>query len=57
MLIAKSVRYVLDVPGNYTPIFPVAGTAYFLGLAPLHYFSPRRYPIGAGPESIKGKRS
>lgn len=57
MLIAKSVRYVLDVPGNYTPIFPVAGTAYFLGLAPLHYFSPRRYPIGAGPEPIKGKRS
>lgn len=41
MLMAKYAGWVLDAVGTYTPIFIVAGTAYWLALAALHLLSPR----------------
>ena len=33
--------YVLDAIGSYTPLFVVAGAAYFLALLSVHLLSPR----------------
>jgi len=41
MLMAKYAGWVLDAVGSYTPIFIVAGAAYWLALAALQLLSPR----------------
>jgi ACS family hexuronate transporter-like MFS transporter len=41
MLMSKYAGWVLDSIGSYTPIFIVAGAAYFLALAAIHLLSPR----------------
>jgi ACS family hexuronate transporter-like MFS transporter len=41
MLMAKYAGWVLDAVGTYTPIFVVAGAAYWLALAALQLLSPR----------------
>lgn len=41
MLMAKYAGYVLDEIGTYTPLFAVAGFAYFLALLAVHLLSPR----------------
>jgi ACS family hexuronate transporter-like MFS transporter len=41
MLMAKYAGYVLEVVGTYTPIFAVAGSAYFVALLAIHLLSPR----------------
>ena len=41
MLMAKYAGYILDTVGTYTPIFAVAGSAYFVALAVIHILSPR----------------
>ncbi|MBB6229081.1 ACS family hexuronate transporter-like MFS transporter [Polymorphobacter multimanifer] len=41
MLMAKYAGFVLDGIGSYTPLFAVAGSAYFLALAAVHLLSPR----------------
>jgi ACS family hexuronate transporter-like MFS transporter len=41
MLMAKYAGWVLDAVGTYTPIFIVAGAAYWLALAALQWLSPR----------------
>lgn len=41
MMMAKYAGFVLDSIGSYTPLFAVAGSAYFLALAAVHFLSPR----------------
>lgn len=41
MMMAKYAGYVLDSIGSYTPLFAVAGSAYFLALLAVHLLSPR----------------
>jgi len=41
MLMSKYAGWVLDAVGSYTPIFIVAGAAYWLALAALQLLSPR----------------
>lgn len=41
MVMAKYAGYVLDGIGSYTPLFAVAGSAYFVALAAVHILSPR----------------
>ncbi|MBL8644575.1 MAG: MFS transporter, partial [Rhodospirillaceae bacterium] len=45
MLMAKYVGWVLDIIGNYTPIFVVAGTVYLLALLVVHLLVPRYEPV------------
>jgi ACS family hexuronate transporter-like MFS transporter len=47
MCIAKFVGAVLQASGSYTPIFAVAGGAYFVALLALHLLSPRLSPAMA----------
>ena len=49
MIMAKYAGFVLDSIGSYTPLFGVAGSAYFLALAAVHFLSPRlaRAELGA----------
>ncbi len=41
MVMAKYAGFVLDSIGSYTPLFAVAGSAYFIALAAVHLLSPR----------------
>lgn len=41
MAMAKYAGYVLDSIGSYTPLFAVAGSAYFIALLAVHMLSPR----------------
>ena len=41
MVMAKYAGYILDGIGSYTPLFAVAGSAYFVALAAVHLLSPR----------------
>ena len=41
MLMAKYAGFILDSFGTYTPLFAVAGSAYFLALLSVHLLSPR----------------
>lgn len=41
MMMAKYAGFILDGFGTYTPLFAVAGSAYFLALAAVHLLSPR----------------
>ncbi len=40
MIFAKYAGYVLDAIGSYTPLFAVAGAAYFIALLAIHLLSP-----------------
>jgi len=44
MAMAKYAGFVLDSIGSYTPLFAVAGSAYFLALLAVHLLSPRLAP-------------
>ncbi|WP_022681844.1 MFS transporter [Sphingobium bisphenolivorans] len=50
MLMAKYAGYILDSIGSYTPLFIVAGSAYFAALLAVHLLSPRlaRVELDAG---------
>ena len=41
MIMAKYAGFVLDSIGSYTPLFAVAGSAYFLALGAVYLLSPR----------------
>ena len=41
MVMAKYAGYILDGIGSYTPLFAVAGSAYFVALGAVHLLSPR----------------
>lgn len=41
MVMSKYTGFVLDHFTSYTPIFAVAGIAYFVGLVAVHWLSPR----------------
>jgi ACS family hexuronate transporter-like MFS transporter len=41
MLMSKYNGYILDVFGSYQPIFALAGGAYIVGIAVIHFLSPR----------------
>jgi ACS family hexuronate transporter-like MFS transporter len=41
MLMSKYNGYILDVFGSYQPIFALAGGAYIVGIAVLHFLSPQ----------------
>ena len=45
MLMAKYAGFVLDSLGTYTPLFAVAGSAYFVALVAVHLLSPRLAPV------------
>ncbi|MDR7154123.1 hypothetical protein J2W40_000935 [Sphingobium xenophagum] len=40
-VMAKYAGYILDGIGSYTPLFAVAGSAYFVALGAVHLLSPR----------------
>jgi ACS family hexuronate transporter-like MFS transporter len=44
MLIAKVVGYLLEWTGSYLPVFIIAGSAYLIALAVIHYLAPRMDP-------------
>ncbi len=48
MMMAKYAGFVLDSLGTYTPLFAVAGSAYFLALGAVHLLSPRLAPARMG---------
>ncbi len=48
MMMAKYAGFVLDGLGTYTPLFAVAGSAYFLALGAVHLLSPRLAPARLG---------
>jgi ACS family hexuronate transporter-like MFS transporter len=48
MVMAKYAGYVLDSIGSYTPLFAVAGSAYFVALAAVHLLSPRLARVTVG---------
>jgi ACS family hexuronate transporter-like MFS transporter len=41
MLMSKYNGYILDVFGSYQPIFALAAGAYIVGIAVIHFFSPK----------------
>ena len=45
MLVAKATGYLLEWTGSYTPVFLIAGTAYFIALAIIHALVPRLGPV------------
>src|SRR3546814_18358320 len=45
MLMAKYAGFVLDHLGTYTPLFAVAGRAYFIALIAVPLLSPRLEPV------------
>lgn len=45
MIFSLYVGQILDRIGSYTPIFIVAGSAYFVALAVVHLLSPRLAPV------------
>lgn len=45
MAMSKYTGYILDSIGSYTPIFVVAGSAYFFALGVVHLLSPRLQPV------------
>ncbi len=45
MIFSLYVGQVLDRIGSYTPIFIVAGSAYFVALAIVHVLSPKLQPV------------
>jgi ACS family hexuronate transporter-like MFS transporter len=45
MMMAKYTGFILDSIGSYTPLFVVAGSAYFLALGVVHLLSPRLAPV------------
>jgi ACS family hexuronate transporter-like MFS transporter len=44
MLISRVVGEILQRTGSYVPIFIIAGSAYLIALAVIHFFSPRLEP-------------
>jgi ACS family hexuronate transporter-like MFS transporter len=44
MLIAKVTGYVLQLTGSYVTVFWIAGVAYLIALAIVHFLSPRLEP-------------
>jgi MFS transporter, ACS family, hexuronate transporter len=48
MLMAEYAGYILQTVGTYTPIFAVAGSAYFIALGLIHLLSPRLAPAPLG---------
>jgi ACS family hexuronate transporter-like MFS transporter len=47
MIFSLYVGQILERIGSYTPIFFVAGSAYFVALAAVHLLSPRLQPVTA----------
>ena len=45
MIFSLYVGQILERIGSYTPIFIVAGSAYFVALACVHFLSPRLAPV------------
>ena len=45
MIFSLYTGQVLERIGSYTPIFVVAGSAYFLALLIVHLLSPRLEPV------------
>ena len=48
MIFSLYVGQILERIGSYTPIFIVAGCAYFVALAIIHFLSPRLEPVVSG---------
>jgi ACS family hexuronate transporter-like MFS transporter len=44
MLMAKYASHILETVGSYTPIFAVAGVAYFVALLAIHLLTPTYAP-------------
>jgi MFS transporter, ACS family, aldohexuronate transporter len=51
LLIAKITGYVLQWTGSYLPLFTIAGSAYVVALAAIHFLTPRLEPANIGEEA------
>jgi ACS family hexuronate transporter-like MFS transporter len=57
MLMAKYAGHILETVGSYTPIFAVAGVAYFLALLAVHLLTPGYAPARLPGEAGEGAAS
>jgi ACS family hexuronate transporter-like MFS transporter len=44
MLISTFVGFLLQATGSYVPVFMMAGSAYLIALAAVHWLAPRLEP-------------
>lgn len=51
LFIAKVTGYVLQWTGSYLPLFIIAGSAYLIALAIIHWLTPRLEPAKVGVEA------
>jgi ACS family hexuronate transporter-like MFS transporter len=51
LFIAKVTGYVLQWTGSYLPLFIIAGSAYLIALAIIHWLTPRLEPATVGVEA------
>jgi ACS family hexuronate transporter-like MFS transporter len=49
MLISTFVGFLLQATGSYVPVFIMAGSAYLIALAAVHWLVPRLEPVKLGP--------
>jgi ACS family hexuronate transporter-like MFS transporter len=52
MLMAKYASHILQTVGSYTPIFAVAGVAYFVALLTIHLLAPTYAPARLPGEAV-----
>jgi ACS family hexuronate transporter-like MFS transporter len=45
MLVASATGFILERTGSYVPVFALAGSAYFVALAIIHWTAPRLAPV------------
>jgi len=53
MLMAKYASHILQTVGSYTPIFAVAGVAYFVALIAIHLLTPSYAPARLPDEALE----
>jgi ACS family hexuronate transporter-like MFS transporter len=49
MLIATFTGFLLQFTGSYVPVFIMAGSAYLIALAVIHWLAPNLEPAALGP--------
>jgi MFS transporter, ACS family, hexuronate transporter len=52
MLIATFTGFVLQLTGNYFPMFIIAGSAYLLALAIVQILTPKLTPVKLDPTEL-----
>jgi ACS family hexuronate transporter-like MFS transporter len=56
MLIATFTGFLLQFTGSYVPVFIMAGSAYLIALAVIHWLAPNLEPAALGPAEMTSPR-